>query len=129
MIVKQRLEANAIDRMDLIGEVNGKDVIIIDDMIDTAGTLCKAAATLKEKGAKKIYAFASHGLFNEPAAERIKNSDLEEVIVTNSIPLKEGTVENSGGKIRHISIELVLAEAIRRIQNKESVSAIFETGE
>ena len=121
------MKDDQIERMDLIGEVEGKDVIIIDDMIDTAGTLCKAANALKEKGANKIYAFATHGLFNKNAAQNIKESALEEVIVTNSVPLKPGVYEKSGNKIKHVPIELVLAEAIRRIQNKESVSAIFET--
>lgn len=99
MIVKQRPEASKIDRMDLIGSVEGKDVIILDDMIDTAGTLCKAANELKDNGAKKIYAFATHGLFNPPAAERIRESALDKVIVSDSIPLTEEMREKSGGKI------------------------------
>lgn len=75
--------------MDLIGSVEGKDVIILDDLVDTAGTLCKAANELKNHGAKKIFAFCTHGLFNEPAFDRIKSSALDQVIVTDTVPLSE----------------------------------------
>lgn len=87
MLNKERKEANKIEKMELVGNVEGKTCIIIDDMIDTAGTLCEAAKILKEKGAKKVYAFASHGLFSGPAAERIRDSALEKVITTDSIPV------------------------------------------
>merc|ERR1711998_390881 len=75
MIIKQRLRANAIERMDLVGSVDGCDVILVDDMIDTAGTLTKAASELKERGAKRVFAFATHGLFNGPAVSRIEKSE------------------------------------------------------
>jgi len=75
--------------MDLIGNVDGKDVIIIDDMIDSAGTLCKACDNLKNFGAKKIFAYATHGLFNDPACENIEKSKIDQIIVTNSIPLSD----------------------------------------
>ncbi|CAN0332366.1 unnamed protein product, partial [Discosporangium mesarthrocarpum] len=79
MIIKQRAKANEVDRMDLVGSVEDSDVIIVDDMIDTAGTLCKAASVLKDYGARRVFAFASHGLFNGPANERLAESALSEV--------------------------------------------------
>lgn len=93
MIVKQRPEAGKIDSMDLIGSVDGKDVIIIDDMIDSAGTLCKACDNLKTFGAKKIFAYATHGLFNDPACDNIEKSKIDQIIVTNSIPLSDKVKE------------------------------------
>ncbi len=107
--------------MELVGDVKGKTCIIIDDMIDTAGTLCKASNMLKENGAEKIYAFATHGLFTGKANENIDNSSLEKVIVTNSIPAKY-----TSNKITQISVGILIAEAIRRIQNNESLSALFK---
>lgn len=125
MIIKQRTRANAVDRMDLVGSVEGSDVIIVDDMIDTAGTLTKAASELKERGANRVYAFATHGVFSGPAYERIRNSDLERVIVCNTIPLDK--TQNHGGKIIQLSIAKLLADAIARIHNQSSVSALFAT--
>ena len=101
--------------MELIGNVEGKVCILIDDMIDTAGTLCEAAHQLKLKGAKKVYAFASHGIFSGSAAERIKHSDLEKVITTDSIPLTKEFKEIVGDKHSVISLDLLLAETIRRL--------------
>jgi ribose-phosphate pyrophosphokinase len=98
MLNKERKEANKIEKMELVGDVTGKTCVIIDDMIDTAGTLCEAAKVLKEKGAKKVYAFASHGLFSGPAAERIKNSHLEKVITTDSIPVSQQFKDTVGDK-------------------------------
>jgi ribose-phosphate pyrophosphokinase len=121
LIVKQRAKANEIEKMELVGDVKGKTCIIIDDMIDTAGTLCKASNMLKENGAEKIYAFATHGLFTGKANENIDNSSLEKVIVTNSIPAKY-----TSNKITQISVGILIAEAIRRIQNNESLSALFK---
>lgn len=102
MIVKQRPEAGKIDSMDLIGSVEGKDVIIIDDMIDTAGTLCKAGDNLKAFGAKKIFAYATHGLFNDPACDYIEKSKIDQIIVTNSIPLSEKVKDRleASGKVK-----------------------------
>lgn len=85
MINKERFSANEIGRMDLVGNVEGKTCIIIDDIIDTAGTLCEAAKLLKQKGASKVYAFSTHGLFSGPAADRIANSQIEKVVTTDSI--------------------------------------------
>ena len=123
MIIKQRVKANEIDRMDLVGNVEGSDCIIVDDMIDTAGTLCKAAQHLADHGARNVYAFASHGLFNGPANERIEASELKEVIVVNTTPLPENCKNNS--KIKQLDIAPLLAEAIKNIHTKKSVSQLF----
>lgn len=123
MLIKQRSGANQIDRMDLVGSVSGSDVIIVDDMIDTAGTLVEAARELRRHGAKRIYAFATHGLFNGSAVERIENSPFEEIVVTNSISLHDKAAKCS--RITQLSIGELLAEAIDRIHNKGSLNAIF----
>lgn len=116
MLNKERKEANKIEKMELVGNVEGKTCIIIDDMIDTAGTLCEAAKILKEKGAKKVYAFASHGLFSGPAAERIRDSALEKVITTDSIPVTQKFKDTVGpNKFSQVSLDLLLAETVRRI--------------
>ncbi len=124
MIIKQRTKANEVDRMDLVGNVVDSDVIIVDDIIDTAGTLCKAAEVLKEYGARRVFAFASHGLFNGPANARVAESALTEVVVLDTIPLSEESKANS--KIRQLSIAHVIAQAIQNIHSKKSVSALFK---
>eukprot|EP00340_Litonotus_pictus_P001129 CAMPEP_0170518342 /NCGR_PEP_ID=MMETSP0209-20121228/4055_1 /TAXON_ID=665100 ORGANISM="Litonotus pictus, Strain P1" /NCGR_SAMPLE_ID=MMETSP0209 /ASSEMBLY_ACC=CAM_ASM_000301 /LENGTH=223 /DNA_ID=CAMNT_0010803867 /DNA_START=558 /DNA_END=1229 /DNA_ORIENTATION=+ len=121
MIVKQRLKANEVAKMELVGNVKGHDCIIVDDMIDTAGTLCTAAEVLKENGAKKVMAFATHGLFSGPAIDRISKSSLDKVVVTNTIPYTKAPCE----KIHILSVGTLIAEAIRRIHNNESLSEIF----
>lgn len=126
MIIKQRPKAGQIERMDLVGSVDGADVVIVDDMIDTAGTLCTAAANLKANGARRVYAFASHGLFSGPASERIARSVLEEVVVTNTIPLKAGAKANE--KIVQLSVAPLLAEAVKRVHYKQSISELFREG-
>lgn len=123
MIIKQRPKAGQIERMDLVGSVDNADVVIVDDMIDTAGTLCTAAANLKANGARRVYAFASHGLFSGPASDRIARSVLEEVVVTNTIPLKPSARTNE--KIVQLSVAPLLAEAIKRVHYKQSVSELF----
>lgn len=125
MIIKQRLKANQIERMDLVGDVSGYDVIMVDDMIDTAGTLTKAAAELKERGARRVYAFATHGLFSGPAIDRIKDSCLEEVVVCNTVPLASDKKDQTD-KIVQLSIASLLSDAIARIHLKKSVSALFQ---
>ena len=124
MITKQRSKPNEVEQMTLVGDVKGCDCIIIDDIIDTGGTLCKAAETLKEHGANKIYAFASHGLFNGSAFEKIEKSVLEKVIVTDTVPKKEG-MEKFTKKIEYISVATLIAEAIRRIERNECISDLF----
>lgn len=123
MIIKQRIKANEISKMELVGNVSGLDCIIIDDMIDTAGTLCMAAEMLKQHGARKIYAFATHGVFSGNAIDKINKSKLEGVYVTNTIPLDDS---KKSPKIKQLSVGIIIAEAIRRIENKESVSEIFK---
>jgi ribose-phosphate pyrophosphokinase len=103
VIIKQREQAGKVGSMDLVGNVKDCDCIIVDDMIDTAGTLCKAAEELRNFGATRVFAFASHGLFNEPAASRIEASVLEEVVVSNTIPLRKEVIETTK-KIRQISV-------------------------
>ena len=123
MIIKQRRKAGVIAQMDLVGNVDDADVIIVDDMIDSAGTLCKAAAQIKKFGARRVFAFASHGLFSGPANKRITESSLEKVVVVNSIPLNEATVKNE--KIVQLSIAPLLAKAIMAVQSRKSVSSLF----
>jgi ribose-phosphate pyrophosphokinase len=122
-IIDKRREGNNVAQfMHLIGEVKGRDAVIVDDMIDTAGTLIQAVDALKREGARRILACAVHGVLSGPAIARIKESVLEEVIITNSIPL---TPERQLSKIRVLSVAPLLAEAIRRIHDEESVSTLF----
>ena len=111
--------------MDLVGHVDGCDCILVDDMIDTAGTLCAAANELREMGARNVYAYASHGLFNSPAGERIEASSLAEVVVANTVPLQSGVKEQTS-KIHVLSVGGVLAETIRRLHTGESVAMMKE---
>ena len=123
MIIKQRAKANEVERMDLVGSVTDSDCIIVDDMIDTAGTLCKAAEELKKHGARRVFAFASHGLFNGPANERLAKSQLTEVVVLNTIPLSDDCANNT--KIIQLSVAHLIAQAVYNIHSKKSVSALF----
>lgn len=123
VIDKRRTGPNVAEVMHLIGDVRDKTAIILDDMIDTAGTLTQAAKALKENGAGTIIACATHGVLSGPAIERINNSDIEEVVITDTIPLGDkGAVTR---KIRILSVADLLAEAIRRIHEDESVSSLF----
>jgi ribose-phosphate pyrophosphokinase len=123
MIIKQRAKASEIERMDLVGSVDGCDAIIVDDMVDTAGTLCKAAEILKEHGARRVFAFASHGVFSGPAPSRIANSVLTELVVLDTVPLSEAS--RATGKITQLSVGPLLAHAIYNIHNRKSLSALF----
>lgn len=123
MIDKRRPQANEAKVMNVIGEVKNRDVIIIDDMIDTAGTLTAAAKALKERGALKIYAYASHAVFSGPAVERITESPIDKVVITNTIPLTPEA--RACPKITQVSIAPLIAEAIRRIHHGDSVSSLF----
>lgn len=123
VIDKRRTGPNVAEVMHLIGDVRDKTAIILDDMIDTAGTLTQAAKALKENGAKAIYACATHGVLSGPAIERINNSDIEEVVLTDTIPL--GDKETQTAKVRMLSVASLLAEAIKRIHEDESVSSLF----
>ena len=123
VIDKRRTGPNVAEVMHLIGDVKGKAAIILDDMIDTAGTLTQAAKALKEHGASSIYACATHGVLSGPAIDRINDSDIEGVLITDTIPLGE-KVERTD-KIKVMSVAELLAEAIRRIHEDESVSSLF----
>ncbi|KAB0664722.1 ribose-phosphate pyrophosphokinase [Oryzomonas japonica] len=123
VIDKRRTGPNVAEVMHLIGDVRGKIAIILDDMIDTAGTLTQAAKALKENGATAVYACATHGVLSGPAIERINNSEISEVVLTDTLPL--GDKENMTTKITMLSVSGLLAEAIRRIHEDESVSSLF----
>lgn len=123
VIDKRRTGPNVAEVMHLIGDVRDKIAIILDDMIDTAGTLTQAAKALKQNGAKAIYACATHGVLSGPAIERINASDIEEVVLTDTIP--DGNSDQTTTKIRMLSVADLLAEAIRRIHEDESVSSLF----
>ena len=120
IVDKRRPEANVAEVMNIIGDVRGKQCIIIDDMIDTAGTLCKAAAALKKAGATHVAAYATHPVFSGKAYDNIYNSELDEVVVTDTIPIN---TEHPG--IRQISVAGLLAETMRRIRSHQSVSQIY----
>eukprot|EP00920_Eleutheroschizon_duboscqi_P030295 GHVT01073528.1.p1 GENE.GHVT01073528.1~~GHVT01073528.1.p1 ORF type:complete len:338 (+),score=66.38 GHVT01073528.1:1472-2485(+) len=123
MLIKQRARANEIERMDLVGSVAGSDVIIVDDMIDTAGTLCEAARELRRHGAGRVFAFATHGLFSGPAIKRIQDSPLEEVVVTDTI--KPTPDVQKCQRISTLPVAVLVADAIRRIHQKESLNDLF----
>ena len=127
VIDKRREQPNVSEALHLIGEVKGKTAVIIDDMIDTAGTLCAGANMLMEQGAKEVYAVATHPVFSGPALKRINESCLKEVWVTDTIPLRPPTAdkEKSLNKIHRVSVAPLVAEAMRRIYSKGSVSALF----
>lgn len=124
MIIKQRARAGTVDQMDLVGEVAGCDCIIVDDMIDTAGTLCKAADVLTAKGAKRVFAFASHGLLSGPGNHRIANSKMEECVILNTIPTSPQRAANE--KLTELSVAPLLAQTIFNIHAKKSISALFK---
>ena len=124
IIDKRRPRANVSQVMHLIGDVANRDCIIVDDMIDTGGTLCKAAEALKERGAKRVFAYATHPIFSGLAAKNIAESVIDEVIITDSIPLSDEI--RALGKVKQLTLAPMLAEAIRRISNEESISAMFQ---
>ena len=123
IIDKRRARANESEVMNIIGDVRGRTAILVDDIVDTAGTLSNAASALKESGAEKVVAYCTHAVLSGPAIDRISKSDIDEVIVTDTIPLFVEAVKC--GKIRQLSLDRVLAEAIRRVSNEESLSAMF----
>jgi ribose-phosphate pyrophosphokinase len=123
IIDKRREVANVAEVMHIIGEVDGKTCVIVDDMVDTAGTLCEAARSLCDAGATGVYAAITHPVLSGPALKRIAESILKEVIVTDSIPLRQDAADNA--KIHVVSIAGQVGEAIRRINNEESVSSLF----
>jgi len=125
MIIKQRAAAGVVGSADLVGDVKDKDCIIVDDIIDTAGTLCAAANELKNFGARRVFAFATHGLFNGPAPERINDSALEECVVSNTVPLSVEVAVRCK-KIKTLSVGKLLSETIRRVHCGLSLSDMFD---
>ena len=124
IIDKRRPKANVSEVMHVIGDIEGRNCVIMDDMIDTAGTLVKAAEVLKERGAKKVYAYCTHPIFSGPAIERIaQGAALDEVVVTNTIPLSEAA--RGCAKIRQLSVAPLIAETIQRIAKGDSVMSLF----
>jgi ribose-phosphate pyrophosphokinase len=109
--------------MNIIGHVEGRSCILIDDLVDTAGTLCQAANALKEHGAAKVVAYSTHPVLSGPAVTNLSNSKLDELVVTNTIPLSEEAKQCN--LIRQVTIAELLAETMRRISNEESVSSLF----
>ncbi len=123
IIDKRRPTANVSEVMHVIGEIEGRNCVIMDDMIDTAGTLVKAAEVLKARGARSVYAYCTHPVFSGPAVERIANSQIDEVVISNTIPLSAAA--KACAKIRQLSVAFLFAETIRRISDGESVTSLF----
>ena len=123
IIDKRRPKANVSEVMHIIGEIENRNCVIMDDMIDTAGTLVKAAEVLKERGARRVFAYCTHPVFSGPAVERIERSHIDEVVITNTIPL--GDAARQCGRIRQLSVAFLFAETIRRISDGESVTSLF----
>ena len=124
IIDKRRPTANEAQIMHIIGDVNEKSCLIVDDMVDTAGTLCKAADALKDHGATKVVAYCTHPVLSGPAIQNIEGSNLDSLVVTDTIPLNEKA--KSCKSIRQLSMAKLLAESIRRVSNEESISAMFD---
>jgi ribose-phosphate pyrophosphokinase len=123
IIDKRRPQPNMAKVMNIIGEVKGKTCIIVDDMVDTAGTLCQAAAALKEEGAKGVYAYCTHPVLSGKAIENLESSAMDEIVVTDTIPLSAEAAACT--RIRQVSVAGLLAETIRRIHAEESVSSLY----
>ena len=123
IIDKRRPQANMAQVMNVIGQVEGKVCVLIDDLVDTAGTLCAAGKTLKERGATRVVAYITHPVLSGPAVERIEGSVLDELVVTDTIPLSEAA--SACGKIRQLSVAELLAESVRRISDAESLSSLY----
>jgi len=124
IIDKRRPKTNEAQVMNLIGEVDGRTCLLVDDLVDTAGTLCKAADALKERGAAKVVAYCTHAVLSGNALENIQTSQLDELVVTDTIPLSAAA--KSISKIRQLTIADLLAESMRRVANEESISALFQ---
>jgi len=123
IIDKRRPKANVATVMNIIGDVAGKTCVLVDDIVDTAGTLCAAAAALKENGASKVIAYCTHPVLSGPAIRNLENSQLDQLVVTNTIPLSDAA--KACGRIRQLSVAELLAETIRRIAYGESVSSLY----
>jgi ribose-phosphate pyrophosphokinase len=126
IIDKRRPKANESQVMHIIGDVAGRDCVIVDDMVDTAGTLCKAAAALKDHGARRVVAYCTHAVLSGAAIDNLMNSVIDELVVTDTIPLSDAAQQCT--KIRQVSVSAMVAETVRRINNEESISAMFDDG-
>ncbi len=124
IIDKRRPKANESQVMHIIGDVAGRDCVMVDDMIDTGGTLAKAAEALKKSGAKRVFAYATHPVFSGNAVENLRNSQIDKLVVTDSIPLSEEM--KATGLVTQLTLSGMLSEALRRVSNEESISAMFE---
>jgi ribose-phosphate pyrophosphokinase len=123
IIDKRRPKANVSEVMNIIGDVKDRTCVIVDDIVDTAGTLCKAAQALKEQGAKRVVAYITHAVLSGAAISRIADSDLDQLVVTDTIPLRDDA--KATGKIKQVSIGALMADTMLRISNEESVSSLF----
>jgi ribose-phosphate pyrophosphokinase len=123
IVDKRRTQANISEVMNLIGDVRGRDAVLIDDMVDTAGTLTQAALALKSQGARRVLAYAVHPILSGPAVKRIQESVLEEAVFTDTVPL--GPAAGACGKIRQLSTARLFADAIQRIYSGDSLSSLF----
>jgi ribose-phosphate pyrophosphokinase len=123
IIDKRRPRANVSTVMNIIGDVKGKCCVLVDDMVDTAGTLCAASGALKENGASRVVAYCVHPVLSGPAVDNISQSEMDELVVTDTIPLSEAAQRNP--KIRQLSVAQMLAETIRRMAHGESVSSMY----
>ncbi|HOW48529.1 MAG TPA: ribose-phosphate diphosphokinase, partial [Rubrivivax sp.] len=123
IIDKRRASPNESEVMHVIGEIDGRNCVIMDDMIDTAGTLVAAAEVLKQRGAKRVFAYCTHPVFSGPAIARLKASQIDEVVISNTIPLNGDA--KACGNIRQLSVAFLFAETIRRISDGESVTSLF----
>ena len=124
IIDKRRAQANESEVMHIIGDVDGRTCVLVDDLVDTAGTLCKAAGALKSHGARAVYSYATHAVLSGPAIDNIKNSELDRLVVTDTVPLSEAG--RNCDKIRVMPIAPMMAETVRRVNNEESLSAMFD---
>ena len=124
MIDKRRTDPNKAEALNIIGEVEHKTAVILDDMVDTAGTLVEATKTLLERGAEAVFACVTHAVLSGPAVERIRNSPLQNLIVTDTLPLRDEVIKS--GKITCVSAGRLFAQAIRSIHNEDSISTLFE---
>ena len=123
IIDKRRPNANEAQVMNIIGDVEGRCCVLLDDLVDTAGTLCKAAGALKENGAARVVAYCTHAVLSGNAVENIETSDLDELVVSNTIPIRKAAKDCK--KVRQLTVAGLLAESMRRISNEESVSSLF----
>jgi ribose-phosphate pyrophosphokinase len=123
IIDKRRPQPNMAEVMNVIGEVANKTCVLVDDMVDTAGTLCQAASVLKQRGAIRVVAYITHPVLSGPAVERIDKSELDEIVVTDTIPLSK--LAQACSRIRQLSVAELLAETLRRINDAESVSSLY----